>query len=151
MVGLDEQRGAVDGAHWRVVDLDSPEVAVCLSDVDALVHVAASTDLAVDLQVGARQRRERAVRRAQTLVTSAAAAGVGHLVVVTSAMAYGALPDNPVPLPEDAPLRAEPDEGLVGDLLAVEEVLHRARAGPPGALGHRGAAGGPRRPRRSTP
>ena len=99
VVGLDGQRGAVDGVHWRMVDLDSPEVAVCLSDVDALVHVAASTDLAVDLQVGARQRRERAVRRAQTLVTSAAAAGVGHLVVVTSAMAYGALPDNPVPLP----------------------------------------------------
>ena len=132
VVGLDGQRGAVDGAHWRVVDLDSPEVAACLSDVDALVHVAASTDLAVDLQVGARQRRERAVRRAQTLVTSAAAAGVGHLVVVTSAMTYGALPDNPVPLPEDAPLRAEPDEGLVGDLLAVEEVLQQARQVHPG-------------------
>ena len=132
VVGLDGQRGAVDGAHWRMVDLDSPEVAVCLSDVDALVHVAASTDLAVDLQVGARGRRERAVRRAQTLVTSAAAAGVGHLVVVTSAMTYGALPDNPVPLPEDAPLRAEPDEGLVGDLLAVEEVLQRARQVHPG-------------------
>ena len=67
------------------------------------------------------------MRRAQTLVTAAAAAGVGHLVVVTSAMAYGALPDNPVPLPEDAPAAGEPDEGLVGDLLAVEQVL---AAGP---------------------
>ncbi len=72
--------------------------------------------------------------------------GSAHLVVVTSAMTYGALPDNPVPLPEDAPLRAEPDEGLVGDLLAVEEVLQQGPPGPPGALGHRGAAGGARRP-----
>ena len=37
-----------------------------------------------------------------------------------------------MPLPEDAPLRAEPDEGLVGDLLAVEEVLQRARQVHPG-------------------
>ena len=37
-----------------------------------------------------------------------------------------------MPLPEDAPLRAEPDEGLVGDLLAVEQVLARAREVHPG-------------------
>ena len=111
VIGLDEERGRGDGATWRVVDLASPEVAAALADVDALVHVATSGDLGADLQVGARPRREQAVRRVQTLVTAAAAAGVAHVVVVTSAMTYGASEDNPVPLPEDAPLRASRTRG----------------------------------------
>ena len=131
VVALDAERGAAD-AHWRLVDLVSPALAKALRGVDAVVHVAASTDLAADLTVSPRTRRERAVLQVQTLVTAAAAAGVGHLVVVTSAMSYGASPSNPVPLEEDAPLSAQPDEGLVGDLLAVEHVLETARTVHPG-------------------
>lgn len=126
VVGLGPERGAADGVHWRLVALDSPDLATSLRGVDALVHVAASTDLANDLKVPARVRREWATRQIQTLVISAAAAGVAHLVVVTSAMTYGASPANAMPLPEDAPLAADPDEGLVGDLLAVEQVLRAA-------------------------
>src|SRR6185436_4326840 len=47
-------------------------------------------------------------------------------------MAYGAAPDNAVPLPEDAPLAADPDEGQVGDLLAVEQILQTATDVHPG-------------------
>jgi nucleoside-diphosphate-sugar epimerase len=71
-------------------------------------------------------RRERVIREIQTVVISAAAAGVARLVVVTSAMLYGATPANAVPLPEDAPVAADPDEGLVGDLLVVEQILRAA-------------------------
>jgi nucleoside-diphosphate-sugar epimerase len=60
------------------------------------------------------------------VVISAAATGVARLVVVTSAMTYGASPGNAVPLPEDAPLAADPDEGQVGDLLSVEQILRAA-------------------------
>ena len=42
------------------------------------------------------------------LVRAASAAGVGHVVVVSSAAVYGAWPDNPVPLTEDAALRPNP-------------------------------------------
>ena len=132
VVGLDAERGGADGVHWRLVDLGSPGLASSLRGVDALIHVAASTDLAADLKASARTRRERAVRQIQTVVTSAAATGVAHLVVVTSAMAYGASPANAVPLPEDAPLAAEPDEGQVGDLLAVEQILRAAVEVHPG-------------------
>jgi nucleoside-diphosphate-sugar epimerase len=132
VVGLGGERGSADGVHWRLVGLDSPELARSLRGVDALIHVAASTDLAVDLKASARTRRERATRQIQTVVISAAAAGVTHLVVVTSAMAYGASPANVVPLPEDAPLAADPDEGQVGDLLAVEQVLRAAAEVHPG-------------------
>ena len=132
VVGLSSERGAANGVHWRLVDLDSPELAISLRDVDALVHVAASTDLAADLKMTSRSRRERAIRQIQTVVISAAAAGVGRLVVVTSAMTYGASLANPVPLPDDAPLAADPDEGMVGDLLAVEQILRAAAGVHPG-------------------
>jgi nucleoside-diphosphate-sugar epimerase len=94
--------------------------------------VAASTNLGADLNLSARTRRERATGQIQTVVISAAAAGVARLVVVTSAMTYGASPANAVPLPEDAPLAADPDEGMVGDLLAVEQVLRSAAEVHPG-------------------
>jgi nucleoside-diphosphate-sugar epimerase len=42
------------------------------------------------------------------LVESASAVGVEHVVVVSSAAVYGAWPDNPVPLTEDAALRPNP-------------------------------------------
>ena len=132
VVGLDTERGAADGVHWRLVDLGSPDLASSLRDVDAVIHVAASTDLAADLRQSARTRRERAVRQIQTVVISAAATGVARLVVVTSAMTYGASPANVVPLPEDAPLAADPDEGQVGDLLAVEQILRTAAEVHPG-------------------
>jgi len=132
VVGLSAERGGADGVHWRLVDLDSPDLARSLRGVDALIHVAVSTNLGADLKLSARTRRERVTRQIRTVVTSAAAAGVARLVVVTSAMTYGASPANAVPLPEDAPLAADPDEGLVGDLLAVEQVLRAAAEVHPG-------------------
>lgn len=131
-VGLDSERGADERAEWRIADLDTPAVLSCLDGVDALVHAAVCADLAAALAEPALERRQRLVREAQTLTTAAAAAGVRHLVVVSSAMTYGARPGNPVPLPERAPLATEPDEGLVGDLLGVEEVLLAARSVHPG-------------------
>jgi len=132
VVGLGDERGAADGVQWRLVDLGSPDLATALRDVDALIHIAASTDLAADLRQSHRARRERAVREMQTVVTSAAATRVARLVVVTSAMTYGASPANAVPLAEDAPLAADPDEGQVGDLLAVEQILRTAAQVHPG-------------------
>jgi len=132
VVGLGAERGGADGVHWRLADLDSPDLARSLRGVDALIHVAVSTNLAADLKLSARTRRERATCQIRTVVISAAAAGVARLVVVTSAMTYGASPANAVPLPEDAPLAADPDEGLVGDLLAVEQVLRAAAEVHPG-------------------
>ena len=42
------------------------------------------------------------------LLADADAAGVRSLVVLSSAMVYGAGPDNPVPLTEEAAIRPEP-------------------------------------------
>jgi UDP-glucose 4-epimerase len=43
------------------------------------------------------------------VLEAAAEAGVGHVLVTSSSTAYGAFPDNPVPLTEDDPVRGVPD------------------------------------------
>lgn len=129
-VGL--ERPDVDGVEFTSCDPSDPALADALRGAHAAAYVAASTDLAADLAVGARERRERNLRRAQTVITAAAAAGVRHLLVVTGAQVYGAQADNPVPLPDDAPLRAPSDAGQVGDLMDVEQLLAVARDVHPG-------------------
>jgi nucleoside-diphosphate-sugar epimerase len=119
---------AAPNVSWRPLDLSQPaSLLAALRGLDAVVYVAASTDLVADLVLHPRERRDLAVRRIQALVIATAAAAVSQLVVVSSAMVYGAALDNAVPLPEDADLAAERNDGLVGDLLAVEEVLETAR------------------------
>lgn len=132
VIGIAAQPGTHPGVSWRSADIARPAVATALAGVDVLVWVAQETDLQSVLGRRGRERRLRTLRTAQALLMSAAATGVGHLVVVTSAEVYGALADNPVPLPEDAPLRAVGDDGLVGDLLAVEELLTESRDVHPG-------------------
>jgi nucleoside-diphosphate-sugar epimerase len=124
---------ASDGASVRVGDLTEPvDARRMLAGADVVVHLAASTDLAADLLLTYGERRSRVVRAVQEAATAAAAVGAGRLVVVTSAMVFGARPDNGVPLPDGAPLRALPDEGVVGDLLEVERIVARLPRVHPG-------------------
>ena len=128
VIAIDGQRGDIAGVTWRVADVRDPALAGRLAGVDVVVH--ADLDLAPDSD--ARQRRAFNVRGAQTVLTSAAAARVGRVVLLTSAMVYGARPDNPVPLPEDAPLAAEADSSVAGDLLEIEQVARRSPRTNPG-------------------
>ncbi|GAA4346718.1 NAD-dependent epimerase/dehydratase family protein [Angustibacter luteus] len=132
VIALDAERGTAQHATWRVGPVDSPDVAERLRGVDVVVLLAAPTDLATALGVPADRRREQAVRRAQAVATATAAVGASRLVAVTSAMVLGATADNPVPLPDDAPVAAVPDSGTVGDLLEVEQVLARVTRTHPG-------------------
>lgn len=75
-------------------DAASPELKRSLHGVDVVVHLASATDDPL----------------AATRAVLDAAADARHLVVVTSALVYGAWPTNPVPLTEDAPLR--PNHGF---------------------------------------
>jgi nucleoside-diphosphate-sugar epimerase len=122
VIGLDDRRGDVAGVTWRVLDVCDPTLAARLAKVDTLVHLATDTSL----DGAARQRSERNVRAAQTALTAAAASGVRRVVLCTSAMVYGALPDNAVPLDDDAPLRAIPDGGLLSDWLEIERLARQA-------------------------
>ncbi|WP_376766634.1 NAD-dependent epimerase/dehydratase family protein [Thermomonospora cellulosilytica] len=128
VVAIDGHRGDVAGVLWRVADVRDPLLSNRLADVDVLVHL----DIDRSPDGDPRERRTYNVRGAQTVVTASAAARVRHVVLVTSAMVYGAAPDNPVPLSEDAPLRGEANSSIVGDFLEMEEVAAQAPVTHPG-------------------
>ncbi|MGH3391037.1 MAG: NAD-dependent epimerase/dehydratase family protein [Actinomadura sp.] len=128
VVALDDHRGDVPEVIWRVVDIRDPLLSNRLADVDVIVHL----DIERSPEVGHKERRTYNVRGAQTVVTAAAAARVRHVVLVTSAMVYGAFADNAVPLPEDATLRGEPNASLVGDFLEIEELAAHTPVTHPG-------------------
>ncbi len=128
VVAIDERRGDVAEAHWHVLDVRDPAIADKLRGADVVVHLA----LDLDLETDAAARTAYNVRGTQTVLTAAAAAGVHRVVLCTSAMVYGALPDNDVPLAEDAELRATADATGVGDLLEIEHLAHRAPRAHPG-------------------
>lgn len=49
--------------------------------------------------------------------------GIEHLVLLSSAMVYGAWPNNPVPLTEESPLRPDSAYGFARQLAQVEELV----------------------------
>jgi nucleoside-diphosphate-sugar epimerase len=128
VIAIDGHRGDATGVTWRVVDIRDPALAGRLAGVDVVVH----TDLDLTPDSDQRSRRAFNVRGAQTVLTAAAAGRVGRVVLVTSAMVYGARPDNPVPLEETAPLGADPDGSVVGDLLEIEHLAQRSPQANPG-------------------
>jgi nucleoside-diphosphate-sugar epimerase len=128
VIAIDAHRGDIAGVTWRVADVRDPALASRLTGADVVVH--ADFDLAPDSD--AKQRRAFNVRGAQTVLTAAAAGRVGRVVLVTSSMVYGARPDNPVPLSEDAPLAADTDNSVAGDLLEVEQLARRSPRANPG-------------------
>ncbi len=128
VVALDTRRLDVPGVVFRAADTRDPGLAERLGDVDVLIH----TDIDTSPDTDTAARTAYNVRGAQTVLTAAAAAGVSRVVLFTSAVVYGAYPDNPVPLAEDAPLRAVPDGSLVGDYLEIERLAERAPKAHPG-------------------
>ena len=134
VIGLVPRGPKPDREEWpkgvvqRSADLLDPSLAERLSDVDVLVH--ADLDTSPDTDPAERTRHN--VRGTETVLTAAAAAGVRRVILRSSAMVYGALPDNPVPIPDSAPLRAVPDGSLVADLLEIERLGRRAPRAHPG-------------------
>src|SRR6516162_11617532 len=128
VIAIDEHRGDVAGVTWRLADVRDPALATRLAGVDVLVH----TDLDASVDTDYRARRAHNVRAAQTVLTAAAAGRVGRVILVTSAMVYGARADNPVPLAESASLRADPDGSVAGDLLEIEHLARRSPRVHPG-------------------
>jgi nucleoside-diphosphate-sugar epimerase len=125
VIGLDTVRPPVEGVTWRRADPADPALAGSLRRVDALVHLAVDSDPGSDRTV----QRNANHRAASIALTAAAAAAVRKVVLVTSARVYGAHADNPVPLPEDAPVRAQPENTVLGDLLEIERLAARSYPG----------------------
>ncbi|QKW09034.1 SDR family oxidoreductase [Streptomyces sp. NA04227] len=128
VLAIDERRGECEAAEWHLLDVRDPVIAEKLRGADAVVHLA--LDLGLDSDPVARSAYN--VRGTQTVLTAAAAAGVHRVVLCTSAMVYGAHPDNELPLSEDSELRATAEATGVGDLLEIEDLARRAPRAHPG-------------------
>ena len=110
----------------RVIE-EVPVVASqeALAGAAVVVLVLHDADFAAYVRTPVVERRSGGIAHTQRTLAASRAAGVRHLVVISSAMVYGAVPDQPM-ITDDAPVIATED-GLVGDLLAVEAVLTRGR------------------------
>ena len=96
----------------RVVDLDltdglehpAAELKVALEGAAALVHLGRTDGAELD----GTGNGGVDVEGTRHLFDAAGAVGVDHVVVLSSATVYGAWPNNPVPLTEEAPVRPNP-------------------------------------------
>lgn len=85
-----------DGARAReLMDAHRP---------DAVIHLAFVLNPIHDQQA----QYDIDVSGTQNVLRAASESGVGHVMVTSSATAYGAFPDNPVPMAEDWPVRGVP-------------------------------------------
>ena len=113
VVGVDTSRGSVAGITWRRADVRTPLPGSVLKGADVVVHLALDTAPGAD----AGARRQLNVEGTRNVL---AAAGRARVVLVTSAMVYGALPQHEAPLDEPTPLVPAAEPSVVGDLLEIE-------------------------------
>jgi nucleoside-diphosphate-sugar epimerase len=92
----------------RPVDLLTDDLEPLFRDVTSVVHLASAFGPALDDDPEVLAAAD--VVMARRVLDAAAAAGVRHVTILSSATVYGAWANNPVPLTEDSPLR--PDPGL---------------------------------------
>lgn len=104
---------ALDIVAWRC---DLPKVtyhraSVATADLVPLVTGAGTVvhlAFAVDTEWRRRHTEATNVDGTRRLLAAMDAAGVRHMVAMSSALVYGAWPNNPVPITEDAPVRPNP-------------------------------------------
>ena len=111
----------------KLMDARDRLLPLALEGADVVVHAAFSTDLSAsaDALYG------HNVGATRNVLDAASKAGVAHLVVLSSATVYGAHADNPVPLDEEAPPRANPGFAYGHQRLMVEQMVQEwAQAHP---------------------
>ena len=109
----------------RVVAVEPAGDPGALSGLGTVVHLAVSYDVSAEPTA----RRERTVRGTSALLRAARADGVSRVVLVSSTDVHATPPPGAsLPLPEDLPLRTDPDSALTGDLLELERLAVRAAA-----------------------
>lgn len=107
VVAIDKEAAAAPytSVTTKQVDLADADLSALFSGADSVVHLA-STVTAGTLNPAEVELEAALLHR---VLDALGSAGVPHLVVMSSAMVYGAWRDNPVPITEDAPVRPNPD------------------------------------------
>lgn len=129
VVGIDRHSVRVKGAEIHEADIDTDDITTPLEGSDVVVHLASAFDPSRDGLDSARVDADMARR----VLKAASHAGTRRLVIVSSAMVYGAWSDNPVPLTEDAPVRPNSEFSFAVYKAEVERLAAEWRADHPGS------------------
>lgn len=125
VLGFDVRRPVFSHPKFVFDELDvrDPAMETRLSGIDVLIHLAFIMDPIKDEAA----MRDVNVNGSQTVFRAAGRAGVPKVIYTSSAIVYGAHPDNKIPLTEDAPLRANLDFSYAAHKLEVEYVVREIR------------------------
>lgn len=118
-VGADVAANVPARVRWRTADARHPSFASALDGVDIVVHTA----VVQDPQAPVAERRAGNLQSTKAVLEAAVLAGVRRVVIISSAMVYGALADNPELLTERHELRAADDDSIVGDFVRIEALV----------------------------
>jgi UDP-glucose 4-epimerase len=122
VVNLDIRAPAVPRSRTRFVHMDIRDrgIAALIAEErpDALVHLAFVLNPIRDEHT----MYDIDVNGTANVLDAAAAAGVPHLLVASSTTAYGAWPDNPVPIPEEHPVRGLPAYEYARDKTEIDRL-----------------------------
>lgn len=105
------------GCNERQIDLLVDDLAPHFRGADTVVHLAsvfAPDRFSIDTK--------RDVELTRRVLDASAAAQVSHVVLMSSATAYGASPANPVPMTEDTPLDPNPGFAFAHDKVEIERL-----------------------------
>jgi len=132
IVGIDVREPPRRARHleFHLADVARAELKPLLEGCDVLVHLASVVDPIPDEALMARVN----VDGTRRVLDAAAAVGIKKVVRVSSAAVYGAWPNNPVPITEDAPLRPNPGFSPAVQAAEVERLLMEWRDDHPGAV-----------------
>ena len=122
VVNLDIRPPAVPKSRTRFVRMDIRDrgMAALIAEErpDALVHLAFVLNPIRDEHT----MYDIDVNGTANVLDAAAASGVPHLLVASSTTAYGAWPDNPVPIPEEHPVRGLPAYEYARDKTEIDRL-----------------------------
>ena len=125
-------RVVVSGGQWplgrRVIELLKADGGFDVHEVNQSTDVIdAPLDVFIHLSPGDHdalvERRRSAVIGTPELLQAATVQGAKHIVLLSSAMVYGAWPNNPIPLTEDTALRPDFGFAFARQLATVEQLV----------------------------
>ncbi len=119
-----------DGLERHQVDLATTDLKPLFEGASAVVHLAQAEGPSRGGSVG-QPTGEGTLAR--LVLDAASAVGAAHVVLLSSATAYGAWANNPVPITEEAPLRPNPGVAMASEKAEAERACADWRDDHPGA------------------
>ena len=117
---------SIPGVEHHAIDLAAGDLKTLLEGATTVIHLAEASG-PEELEVvgdGALARR---------VLDAASSVGAAHVVLLSSAIVYGAWANNPVPITEDAPLRPNPGVTAASEKAELERTAAEWRDAHPAA------------------